>query len=61
MSIGQFRESIREQAEGLLRVSAKFQVSMSIAYGPLTPSFDKPAVFCFEEQKGVAYDQYQKS
>lgn len=56
MNIEQFRESIREQAEGLLRGAAKFQVSMSIAYGLLTPSFNKPIVFYFEEQKEVAYD-----
>lgn len=56
MSIEQFREAIKEQAEGLLRGAAKFQVIMSIAYGLLTPSFDKPIVFYFEEQKGVAYD-----
>ncbi len=49
MSIERFRESIREQAEGLLRGAAKFQVSMSIAYGLLTPSFDKPIIFYFEK------------
>ena len=49
MSIGQFREAIKEQAKGLLKGAAKFQVSMSIAYGLLTPSFDKPIVFYFEK------------
>ena len=49
MSIEQFRESIKEQAKGLLRGAAKFQVGMSIAYGLLTPSFDKPIVFYFEK------------
>lgn len=56
MSIEQFRESIKEQAKGLLKGAAKFQVGMSIAYGLLTPSFNKPIVFYFEEQKEVAYD-----
>lgn len=50
MNIEQFRESIKEQAKGLLRGAAKFQVGMSIAYGLLTPSFDKPIIFYFEEQ-----------
>ena len=49
MSIGQFREAIKEHAKGLLKGAAKFQVSMSIAYGLLTPSFDKPIVFYFEK------------
>ena len=51
LNIEQFRESIREQAEGLLRGAAKFQVSMSIAYGLLNPAFDKPIVFYFEKFK----------
>lgn len=42
-----FRESVKEQAKGLLTGAAKFQVSMSIAYGLLTPSFNKPVVFYF--------------
>ena len=49
MSIGQFREAIKEQAKGLLKGASKFQVNMSIAYGLLTPSFDKPIVFYFEK------------
>ena len=51
MSIGQFREAIKEQAKGLLKGAAKFQVSMSIAYGLLNPAFDKPIVFYFEKFK----------
>lgn len=51
MSIGQFREAIKEQAKGLLKGAAKFQVSMSIAYGLLNPTFDKPIVFYFEKFK----------
>lgn len=49
MSIGQFREAIKEQAKGLLKGAAKFQVSMSITYGLLNPAFDKPIVFYFEK------------
>lgn len=51
MSIEQFREAIKEQAKGLLKGAAKFQVSMSIAYGLLIPAFDKPIVFYFEKFK----------
>jgi hypothetical protein len=49
MGIELFRESIKEQAKGLLTGAAKFKVSMSIAYGLLTPSFNKPIVFYFEK------------
>lgn len=51
MSLEQFREAIRYQAKGLLRGAAKFQVSMSIAYGLLIPAFDKPIEFYFEKFK----------
>lgn len=44
-------EAIKEQAKGLLKGAAKFQVSMSIAYGLLNPAFDKPIVFYFEKFK----------
>ena len=40
-----------QQAEGLLRGAAKFQVNMSIAYGLLIPAFDAPVVFYFEKLK----------
>lgn len=42
-------EAIKEQAKGLLKGAAKFQVSMSIAYGLLNPAFDKPIVSYFEK------------
>ena len=51
MSIEQFRSVLKEQAEGLLKGAAKFQVSMSIAYGLLIPAFDVPIVFYFEKLK----------
>lgn len=51
MSIGQFREAIKEQAKGLLKGAVKLQVNMSIAYGLLNPAFDKPIVFYFEKFK----------
>lgn len=51
MSIEQFRNVIKEQAEGLLRGAARFQVKMSIAYGLLIPAFDSPVVFYFEKFK----------
>lgn len=51
MSIEQFRNVIKEQAEGLLRGAARFQVKMSIAYGLLIPAFDSPKVFSFEKLK----------
>lgn len=51
MSVEQFRKAIKEQAEGLLRGAARFQVKMSIAYGLLIPAFDAPVVFYFEKFK----------
>lgn len=51
MSLEQFRKAIKEQAKGLLKGSAKFQVNMSIAYGLIEPMFDKPVEFYFEKIK----------
>ena len=51
MSVEQFRNAIKQQAEGLLRGAARFQVNMSIAYGLLIPAFDVPVVFYFEKVK----------
>lgn len=51
MSVEQFRNAIKQQAEGLLRGAAKFQVNMSIAYGLLIPAFDAPVVFYYEKLK----------
>lgn len=51
MSLEQFRAEIKRQAEGLLRGQAKFQVNMSIAYGLITPHFNKPVEFYFERFK----------
>ena len=49
MSLEQFREAIKEQAKGLLKGAAKFQVNMSIAYGLIKPAFDNPVEFYFEK------------
>lgn len=51
MSIEQFRTAIKEQAEGLLNGNSKFQVRMSIAYGLITPNFDTPVKFYYEQFK----------
>ena len=51
MSLEQFRKAIKEQAKGLLKGSAKFQVNMSIAYGLIEPAFDKSVEFYFEKFK----------
>lgn len=51
MSLEQFREAIKEQAKGLLKGAAKFQVNMSIAYGLIQPAFDNPVEFYFEKFK----------
>lgn len=51
MSLEQFREAIKEQAKGLLKGAAKFQVNMSIAYGLIQPAFDNPVEFYFENFK----------
>lgn len=51
MSLEQFRETIKEQAKGLLKGAAKFQVNMSIAYGLIQPAFDNPVEFYFEKFK----------
>lgn len=51
MSLEQFRKAIKEQAKGLLKGAAKFQVDMSIAYGLIQPAFDNPVEFYFEKFK----------
>lgn len=51
MSLEQFRGAIKEQAKGLLKGAAKFQVNMSIAYGLIQPAFDNPVEFYFEKFK----------
>ena len=48
MSLEQFRQAIVEQARGLVRGSAKFQVNMSLAYGLIEEHFDRPVRFYFE-------------
>lgn len=49
MSVELFRNVIKEQAEGLLRGAARFQVNMSITYGLLVPAFKALIVFYFEK------------
>ncbi len=49
MSIELFRNAIKQQAEGLLRDAARFQVNMSISYGLLIPAFKALIVFYFEK------------
>lgn len=48
MSLEQFRKAIVDQARGLIKGSAKFQVNMSLAYGLIEEHFDKPVRFYFE-------------
>lgn len=49
MSIELFRNAIKQQAEGLLRDAARFQVNISISYGLLIPVFKALIVFYFEK------------
>lgn len=49
MRLEEFRTAIKQQAEGLLRGAAKFQVKMSMAYGLIEEHFDNPVVFYFEK------------
>lgn len=51
ISLELFWQAIKEQAIGLLKGAAKFQVNMSIAYGLIIPQFNNDVKFYFEKGK----------
>ena len=53
LSLEQFREEIKRQAEGLRKGAAKFQYKMSLAYGLIVEHLDKPIIFYFENHERI--------